>query len=129
MRSALTHERIAEAVAVGGNEAGGRVRKVNRQNICARVGDLTQEAAARPRGLRRVGVEDGRPIRLAALQRMVHQIASHDRVLALRADHHAAVARRMPRRRDKREIVVKLKGVVDHERLSRLDDRPAIVAP
>src|ERR1700722_10162665 len=39
------------------------------------------------------------------------------------------MAWRVARRRDKREIVVELKRVVDEQSLSRLHDRPAIVAP
>ena len=70
---------------------------MDRQDECARVGDLAQEAPSRLRGLHGVEVEDGRPVRLAALQRVVHEIAGHDRLLALRADHDAAMAGRMAR--------------------------------
>jgi H+/gluconate symporter-like permease len=44
---------------------------------------LPQKAPARPRSLHAVGVKDGGPIGLPALQRVMHHVADHDRLLAL----------------------------------------------
>jgi hypothetical protein len=99
------------------------------QDECACVRDLPQEAPARLRGLDGISVENGRPIGFPALKRMVHEVTRHHRFLALRTDPDAAMAGRMTGRRNKRESVVELKRVVDQQSLSRLDDRPAILAP
>jgi hypothetical protein len=76
-------EGISEPVAVGGNESGGWVRKVDRQDECACVRDLAQKAPARLRRLHGISVKDGRPIGFPALERVMHHVAGDDRLLAL----------------------------------------------
>jgi hypothetical protein len=102
-------------VAIRADVADGGARKMDRQHQRGSVGDLAKEAPTRLRGLRRVRVKDGRPIRLPALQRMMHQVAGHDRVAALRMDIDAAMVRRVTRRRRQREIVIELKRIIDNK--------------
>ena len=79
----LPRERIAETVAVARDAACGGVWKMDRQDKRARVRDLAQKPSPRLRRRLWVEVENRRPVRLAALQRVVHQVARHDRLLAL----------------------------------------------
>ena len=69
-----------------------------------------------------------RPVGLAALDRVMHEIAGDHRALALREDVDAAMAGRMPRRRRQRDGVVERVVVVDQQRLPGFHDRQAIVA-
>ena len=57
--------------------------------------DRAEESPARVRGLHAVPVEDRRPVRLAALQGVVHQVSGYDGALSARANIHAAMTRRM----------------------------------
>ena len=84
---------------------------------------------ARLRGLLGIPVEDRRPVRLAALQRVMHQVADHDRVLSARADVDAAMAGRVARRRREPERVVERKIVVDEQSLTGRDHRLAVEPP
>ena len=59
----------------------------------------------------------------------MHHVAGHHGLLAPRANIDAAMAWRMARRRRQGKAVVELKSIVDEQRLSRLHDRPAIIAP
>src|ERR1700730_17874464 len=97
--------------------------KMDRQHKPARSGGLAEKSPARPRRLFGVPIEDRRPIRLTALQRVVHQVADDDRVLSARSDIDAAMAWRMARRRRQPERIVELIVVVDKERLAGGDDR------
>src|SRR5262249_11841559 len=117
-----------EPCAVGLDEPRRRMWKMDRQNIFAGPGDLGEKLSPRPRGLRRIPVEDRRPIGLATLQGVVHEVADHDRVLSARADIDAAMVGRMAGRRHEPKGIVELIAVVDEQRLASFDDRLAIVA-
>src|SRR5215470_12537257 len=73
------HEFVAEPIAVRLDQPGGGMRKMDRQHEPAGAGGVAEESSARLRRLFLVPVEDGRPVGLAALQRVVHQIADHHR--------------------------------------------------
>jgi type II secretory pathway component PulJ len=75
-------ESIIEAVAIRGNEADGRRRKMDRQDQRVGTGDGGKELAPRDRRLFRIPVGLGRPFRLAALDHVMHEIAGHHRALA-----------------------------------------------
>ena len=72
----------------------------------------------RPRGLLRIPVENRRPIGLATLQGVVHEVADHDRMLSARADIDAAMMGRMAGRRHEPKRIVELIAVVDEQRLA-----------
>src|SRR5262245_63187981 len=97
-RYCLSHKLVPEPCAVGLDESRRRMWKMDRQNIFAGPGDLGEKLSPRPRGLRRIPVEDRRPIGLATLQGVVHEVADHDRVLSARAGIDAAMVARMPDR-------------------------------
>jgi len=103
-------------------------KELDRQNILAGPSDLGEKLSPRPRCLRRIPVEDRRPIGLATLQGVVHEVADHDRVLSARADIDAAMAGRMAGRRHEPKRIVELIAVVDEQRLAGFDDRLAIEA-
>jgi len=85
-------------MAAGGNDpAGGRGGEVGAEHEDAARRLLAQKAQSRLAGLHRIDIEAGGDPGLAALDRMVHQIAGDDRLLCLGADPHAHVARRVPR--------------------------------
>src|SRR5262245_23105760 len=92
-RYCLSHKLVPEPYAVGLDESRRRMWKMDRQNIFAGPGDLGEKLSPRPRGLRRIPVEDRRPIGLATLQGMVHEVADHDRVLSARADNACTCGR------------------------------------
>jgi len=96
---------------------------MDRQNIFAGPGDLGEKLSPRPRGLRRIPVENRRPIGLATLQGVVHEVADHDRVLSARADIDAAMVGRMAGRRHEPKRIVELVAVVDEQRLAGFDDQ------
>src|SRR5437764_12150959 len=75
-----------------------RRREMNRQDQRVGVDDGSKKLPPRHRRLLRIPIRLGRPVRLAALDLVMHEIAGHHRALALREDVHAAMARRMPRR-------------------------------
>lgn len=52
------------------------------QDKSTRSGDLAEESSPRLGGLRSIPVEDGRPIRLAALQGMMHEVTNDDGMLS-----------------------------------------------
>src|SRR5215475_7042727 len=58
-----------------------------------------------------IPVEDRRPIGLATLQGVVHEVADHDRVLSARADIDAAMVGRMAGRRHEPKRIVELIAV------------------
>src|SRR6516162_1921066 len=94
----LANEFVVKPFPIGLNEAGGRMRKMDRHDVSAGAGDFAEKAPARGRRLRAIPIEDRRPVRLPALQRMMHEIADHNRTLSAGADVHAAMAGRMARR-------------------------------
>src|SRR6516164_9228937 len=98
-RYCLSHKLVPEPCAVGLDEPRRRMWKMDRQNIFAGPGDLAEKLSPRPRGLLRIPVENRRPIGLATLQGVVHEVADHDRVLSARADIDAAMMGRMTGRR------------------------------
>src|ERR1700719_5180328 len=102
----LSHKFVPEPCAVGLDQPRRRMWKMDRQNIFAGPGDLGEKLSSRPRGLRRIPVEDRRPIGLATLQGVVHEVADHDRVLSARADIDAAMAGRMDGRRHEPKRIV-----------------------
>src|SRR5262249_49558828 len=120
-RYCLSHKLVPEPCAVGLDEPRRRMWKMDRQNIFAGPGDLGEKLPPRPRGLRRIPVEDRRPIGLATLQGVVHEVADHDRVLSARADIDAAMVGRMARRRHEPKRIVELIAVVDEQRLASFD--------
>ncbi len=69
-----------------------------------------------------------RPVRLAALDLVMHEVTGDHRALAFREDVHAAMAGRMPRRRRQRDGVVERVIVIHQQRLPGLHDRQAIIA-
>jgi hypothetical protein len=119
-RYCLSHKLVPEPCAVGLDQPRRRMWKMDRQNIFAGPGDLGEELSSRPRGLRRIPVEDRRPIGLATLRGVVHEVADHDRLLSARADIDAAMAGRMAGRRHEPKRIVELIAVI-------FDDRLAIV--
>ena len=102
---------------------------MDRQDILAGTRDLSEKLSPRPRGLRRIPVEDRRPIGLATLQGVVHEVADHDRVLSARADIDAAMAGRMAGRRHEPKRIVELIAVIDEQRLAGFDDGPHPLRP
>src|SRR5262252_8495013 len=112
-RYCLSHKLVPEPCAVGLDEPRRRMWKMDRQNIFAGPGDLGEKLSPRPRGLRRIPVEDRRSIGLATLQGVVHEVADHDRVLSARADIDAAMVGRMAGRRHEPKRIVELIAVVD----------------
>ena len=84
--SALTHEFVVKALAIILDQASGRMRKMDRQHGAAGAGHFAEQFTARPRRLGLIPIEHRGPVRLADLQRVMHQVADHDRVLAARAD-------------------------------------------
>src|SRR5262245_50619661 len=127
-RYCLSHKLVPEPCAVGLDEPRRRMWKMDRQNIFAGPGDLGEKLSPRPRGLRRIPVEDRRPIGLATLQGVVHEVADHDRVLSARADIDAAMVGRMAGRRHEPKRSLELIAVVDERRLASFYDLLAIVA-
>src|SRR5262249_36702809 len=127
-RYCLSHKLVPEPCAVGLDEPRRRRWKMDPQKLFAGPGDLGEKLSPRPRGLRRIPVEDRRPIGLATLQGVVHEVADHDRVLSARADIDAAMVGRMAGRRHEPKRIVELIAVVDEQRLAGFDDRLAIVA-
>ena len=123
----LSHKFVPEAHAVGLDQPRRRMWKMDRQNISAGASNLGEKLSPRSRGLRRIPVEDCRPIRLATLQGMVHEVANHDRLLSARADIDAAMVGRVAGRRLEPKRIVELIVVVDKQRLAGFDDRLAIV--
>src|SRR5690242_16250284 len=75
----LAHELVAEALAVRLDQACGGMREMDRQHEAAGAGGLAEELPPRLRRLLLVPVEDRRPVGLAALQRVMHQVADHHR--------------------------------------------------
>src|SRR5262249_2224956 len=73
--------------------ADGRIGKMNGQHERGTISHLRKELTARARGLLLVGVEDCRPVRFAALQGVMHQVAGNHGVLSARADVDAAMVR------------------------------------
>src|SRR5262249_11432245 len=117
-RYCLSHKLVPEPCAVGLDEPRRRMWKMDRQNIFAGPGDLGEKLSPRPRGLFRIPVENCRPIGLATLQGVVHEVADHDRVLSARADIDAAMMGRMAGRRHEPKRIVELIAVVDEQRLA-----------
>ena len=101
---------------------------MNGQDQRVGAGDGRKEFPTRDRLLLRVPVGLRRPFRLAALDRVMHEIARDHRALALREDVDAAMTRRMPRRRRQRNGIVERVIVVNQQGLSGLDDRQEIFA-
>src|SRR5215831_7839872 len=91
-------EPVAKPLAIRLDPPDRRVREMHRHHEGAGAGDLAEEFSPRARSLLLVPVEDRRPVRLPALQRMVHEVADDDRALAAGADVDAAVAGRVARR-------------------------------
>src|ERR1051325_970559 len=96
--SSLPHELVAEPLAIRLDQPGGRMREMDRQDEAAGPGGVAEEAPTRLRRLLRVPVEHRRPVRLAALQGVVHHVSDHHRMLAARSDVDAAVAGRIDRK-------------------------------
>src|SRR6202040_561113 len=107
----LVPKYVAEPLAISFDASRGRVRKMNRHDNGAGPGDFAQETPARARRLIAVPVEHGRPIRLPALQRVMHEVAGDHGTLAAGADVDAAMARRMAGRRRQPDRVVEGKVV------------------
>ena len=84
-RLALPHEAVPEALAVGLEPPRRRGGEVDRQQQQSRAGDLAEEAPPRRDRLLRVPIEDRRPLRLAALQGVVEEVAGDDRALRRRS--------------------------------------------
>src|SRR5690242_685479 len=105
------------------------MRKVDWQHEAAGSRHLAEKAPARTRGFVGIPIENRRPARLPALQRVMHEVANDHRMLSARADIDAAMARRMPGRRRQPERVVERKIVVNKERLTGRDHRLAVEAP
>src|SRR5215469_16049437 len=121
-RYCLSHKLVPEPCAVGLDEPRRRMWKMDRQNIFAGPGDLGEKLSPRPRSLHWIPVEDRRPIGLATLQGVVHEVADHDRVLSARADIDAAMVGRMAGRRHEPKRIVELIAVVDQQGLAGLVD-------
>src|ERR1051326_7416395 len=102
---------------------------MDRQHVAAGAGNFAEQFAPRLRGLLLVPIENGRPVRLAHLQGVMHEVADHDRVAAARADVDTAMAWRMAGRRGEGEGVVERIIVIDQQRLAGGDDWLAIIAP
>ena len=60
---------------------------------CVSVGDVFKDATPRARSHLRIGTETSAPVRLHALQRMMHQITGEDSVLTLASYVDANMAR------------------------------------
>src|SRR5581483_9668207 len=124
----ISLEAIVETAAVRLQQADRRIREMDRQDQRVGVGDGGKEFPPRYRRQLRIPVRPRRPVDLAALDRVMHEIAGDHRALAPRVNVDAAMAGRMPRRRRQRDGVVERVVVVDEERLSGFHDRQAIVA-
>src|SRR5947209_10835961 len=86
IRATSPHELIPEPVAVRLDPARGRMGEMDRQHEGVGARGIGEEAPARALRLLGVPIEDRRPARLAALERVMHEVADHDRVLPARAD-------------------------------------------
>src|SRR6185312_15047863 len=106
-------EAIIEPVAVGLDQAGCGTRKVDRQDQRVGIGDGSKELAPRYRRLLRIPVGFRRPVRLAALDLVMHEITRHHRALPFGEDVDAAVAGRMSGCRRQRDGVVERVVVID----------------
>src|SRR5262249_33663552 len=127
-RYCLSHKLVPEPCAVGLDEPRRRMWKMDRQNIFAGPGGLGEKLSPRPRHLRRIPVEDRRPIGRATFTGVGHEAADHDHVLSATADIEEGMVGEMARRRHEPNRIVELIAVVDEQRLVGFDDRLAIVA-
>src|SRR5262249_23148016 len=84
---------------------------------------------ARKRRFLGIPIEDRRPARLAALQRVMQEVADDHGMLTARADIDAAMAGRMTRSRGKPKRIVERKIVIDEERLPGCGHPLAIETP
>src|ERR1700730_15213780 len=125
----IANEFVTEPVAIGLDQPGGRMRKMDRQHKSTSSGDLAQEPSARLRRLCTVPVEDRRPIRLAALQGVMHEVSDDDGALSARADIDAAMTRRVAGRWREPQRIVELIIVIHQQCLSGRDHRLTIVPP
>src|SRR5213082_2576247 len=65
--------------------------KMNRQDQRVGVGDGSKKLSPRHRRLLRIPIRLGRPVRLAALDLVMHEVAGDHRAAPLREDVHAAM--------------------------------------
>ena len=110
-------ELIPESLRRPPNLPGGRTREMDRQHQRLPYPRTREKLPARLRCLFRVGAEARRPVRLAALQRVMHHVAEDDRLLPLRADVHATVIAACGRASVTEERVVERIALVDQQRL------------
>src|SRR6516164_9743978 len=89
--SRSANEFVAKALAVRLDPPHGWMGKMNGQHKRAAPGGLAEKLPARLRRLVRIPAEDSRPIRLAALQRVMHQVADDNRMLSARMDVDATM--------------------------------------
>src|SRR5262245_9521674 len=85
----------AECATVARDPAGGSAGEMRADDQDRGIGEVGQHAAARQLRLDRIAVRGRRPIRAGYLSRMVHEIACDQRLLSLRCDPYADMARRM----------------------------------
>src|SRR5262245_46241089 len=104
----VANELVTKPLAVGLDQSGGWMWEMDRQDESIGSGNFAQESPARLRRLHTVPVEDRRPVRLAALQGMMHQVSNDNGALPARADIDAAMTWRMARRWHEPQRVVEL---------------------
>ena len=88
-----------------------------------RVAVALEEAAPRRRRLRLVDVEIDRQLRIARLQRRMHQVAGHHGLVAALAEADGEVAGRVPRCRQQADVIAELVIVLHDLGASGLDHR------
>src|SRR6516165_11882424 len=99
-----------------------------RQDQRVRVGDGGKEFSPRDRRLLRIPIRLRRPVGLATLDHVMHEVAGDDGALSFREDVDATMAGRMAGRGRQRDGIVERVVVVDQNRLPRLDNWQTIVA-
>src|SRR4051812_25742065 len=123
------HEAVLEACPVRLNAAGRGRREVHREEHNISLGDLAEKATAGLSGHRGVPAEYSRPLGLAALKRVMHEVAGDHRPSSRRPDVDAAVAGRMTRRWGQPYRVIQGEIVLHKHRLPCFDHREAVHPP
>src|SRR3569833_1632820 len=92
-------------LAIAHDPAGGRIAEMAADHQHLAAAEAIHESLARLRALVLVHVEVDMSLRIAELERMMHQISRDDRLLTLGADQYTDVSRRVSRRGEQRDFV------------------------
>src|SRR5262245_38126913 len=117
---AIEYEMILRAIAR--NRAAGGGGKMRRQDQPPAVGVLLEELDTRPSRLIGIDAKARAPCRIAYLQRVMHQVGTHDRFLSPAAEPHEREPGRVAWRRLQRDVARQHVLIADQVRLSGLED-------